>query len=262
MNSPYVSGVGEIPTADIAVPQYDRVLQFYSRVLSTGENPLWREDLMNNCGIPVIGLGKSSAEYADLPLQWMPHIQVADIAQSVKHALDMGGSEVYHGRDDDGKSQWALLLDPNGAAFGLIPVISEDEITSATSSDGDTSFGCISWLDLTVTKASLISDFYQTVIGWSVQETEEQDASERYIDYNMLGDADTPSARVRHARGANKDLPSVWMLYLPVGDIAESLRRVKEEGGKIIKQKIGIDGVYAYAIIQDPVGVSLGLVPG
>ena len=26
-----------------------------------------------------------------------------------------------HGKDDDGKSQWAVLLDPNGAAFGIIP---------------------------------------------------------------------------------------------------------------------------------------------
>ena len=58
-----------------------------SRVLSTGTNPLWREaDLMNNLGFPVIGLGARSPEYADLPLQWMPHIQVADVGASVERA--------------------------------------------------------------------------------------------------------------------------------------------------------------------------------
>ena len=45
-------------------------INFYSRVLTTGDNPLWREvGLMNNLGIPIIGLGARSAEYARLPLQ-------------------------------------------------------------------------------------------------------------------------------------------------------------------------------------------------
>ena len=58
-----------------------------------------------------------------------------------ERALDLGGSEVLHGRGDDGKSQWAVLLDPNGAAFGVIPVISEDQAPprdGAASGDGGT----------------------------------------------------------------------------------------------------------------------------
>jgi len=258
---PFVPRVGGILSADIAVPQRERVVRFYARVLGTGESPLWREDLMNNRGIPIIGLGARSAEYADLPLQWMPHIQVADIALSVERALDLGGSEVLH----DGKSQWAVLLDPNGAAFGIVPVLSEDEASprdDAASGGGATSTGYISWLDLTVADASATRDFYQTVVGWSAQDIEVQDASERYADYKMLGDDGSPAAGVRHARGANQGLPPIWMLYLPVGDLAESLRRVQDGGGKIIKETMGADGGYVYAVIQDPVGASLALVPG
>ncbi len=128
MSDPFVPRVGGILSADIAVPEHEREVRFYSRVLSTGENPLWREDLMNNLGMPIIGLGARSAEYAHLPLQWMPHIQVADVAASVERALDLGGSELMHGKDDDGKSQWAVLLDPNGAAFGIIPVVPAEAI--------------------------------------------------------------------------------------------------------------------------------------
>ena len=166
---------------------------------------------------------------------------------------------------DDGRSQWAALLDPNGAAFGIIPVPSEDEVPAregAASSDGAACIGCISWLDLSVTNASVARDFYQTVVGWSVQEIEVQDASGRYADYKMLGDDGSPTAGVRHARGANLGLPAVWMLYLPVGDIAESVRRVREGGGKIIKETAGADGGFAYVVVQDPVGVSLALVSG
>jgi predicted enzyme related to lactoylglutathione lyase len=52
------------------------------------------------------------------------------------------------------------------------------------------------------------------------------------------------------------------MLYLPVGDLAESLRRVQEEGGTVIKAIQDEAGAYVYAAVQDAVGVSLALMPG
>jgi len=265
MSDPFVPRVGGILSADIAVPEHEREVRFYSRVLSTGENPLWREDLMNNLGMPIIGLGARSAELDYLPLQWMPHIQVADVAASAGRALDLGGSELMHGKDDDGKSQWAVLLDPNGAAFGIIPVVSAEAFAPTegiSSRDAPAPMGCISWLDLTVSDASATRDFYRQVVDWSVQDVEMEDASERYADYNMLGDDGNPAAGVCHARGGNLGLPPVWMIYLPVGDLAESLRRVREGGGKVIKATRGTDGEYAYAAVQDPVGAWLALVPG
>jgi len=256
MSDLIIPRVGGILSADIAVPEHEREVLFYSRVLTTGENPLWREDLMNNRGIPIIGLGARSAEYADLPLQWMPHIQVADVAASVKRAIDLGGKELML----DGKSEWAVLLDPNGAAFGIIPVVSAEAVPPT---DGVAAHvGCISWLDLTVSDASATRDFYRQVVGWSVQDVEMEEASKRYADYNMLADDGNPAAGVCHARGVNLGLPPVWMIYLPVGDLAESLRRVEEEGGKVIKVTRGTDGEYAYAAVQDPVGATLALVPG
>ncbi len=265
MNDSIVPRVGGILSADIAVPEHEREVRFYSSVLSTGENPLWQADLMNNRGMPIIGLGERSAEYAGLPLQWMPHIQVADVAASVERALGLGGSELVHGKGDDGQSLWAVLSDPNGAAFGIIPVVPA-EAFQATEEDVSSSaaapVGCISWLDLTVSDASATRDFYQQVVGWSVQDVEMEDAGERYADYSMLGGDGNPAAGVCHARGVNLELPPVWLIYLPVGDLAESLRRVREGGGKVIKVTQGTDGEYAYAVIQDPVGAYLALAPG
>jgi len=265
MTDHFVSRVGGILSADIAVPEHEREVRFYSRVLSTGEDPLWREDLMNNLGMPIIGLGPRSTEYAHLPLQWMPHIQVADVAASAGRALDLGGSELMHGKDDDGKSQWAVLLDPNGAAFGIIPVVSAAEMPptdGAASRDPAASVGRISWLDLTVSDALATRDFYQEVVGWSTQDVEMEDASGRYADYTLSGSDGSPAAGICHARGVKSGLPPVWMIYLPVGDLAESLRRVQDEGGEILKATQGSDGEHTYAVIQDPVGACVALVPG
>lgn len=262
MSEPFVPRVGAVFSADIAVPEHERELRFYSRVLSTGQNLLWREeDLMNNLGIPIIGLGARSAEYAHLPLQWMPHIQVADVAASVQRALDLGGSVLMHAKDSDGKSQWAVLLDPNRAAFGIIPIVPAEAISPA-SRDTAAPVGRIAWLDLTVSDASITRDFYRQVVGWSVQNVEIEDGGEHYADYNMLGDDGNPAAGVCHARGVNIGLPPVWMIDLPVGDLAESLRRVQEEGGKVVKVMQGEDGEYVYAAVQDLVGAYLALMPG
>jgi predicted enzyme related to lactoylglutathione lyase len=261
MSDAFVPRVGGILSADIAVPEHEREMRFYSHVLSTEENPLCREDLMNNLGMPIIGLGARSEEYAHLPLQWMPHIQVADVAASVERALDLEGSELMH----DGESQWAVLLDPNGAAFGIIPVVSAEAIPpaeGAASRDAAARAGRISWIDLTVSDAAATRDFYRQVVGWSVQDVEMEDAGERYADYNMIGADGSPAAGVCHARGVNLGLPPTWMIYLPVGDLAESLRRVREGGGEVIKATRGTDGKYASAVIQDPVGACLALVPG
>lgn len=262
MIAPQASGVGGVLSADIAVPERDRELQFYSRVLTTGESPLWREDLMNNVGMPIIGLGEQSPEYADLPLQWMPHIQVADVAASTGRALALGGRELMHGRDDGGQSQWAVLVDPNGAAFGIIPVVASQAIQSIREGTGSDSVGWISWLDLTVSEASVTRDFYRDVVGWSVRDVEMEDAGERYADYALCTSNGTAVAGVCHARGVNEGSPPVWLMYLPVGDLAESLGRVREGGGEVLEARKGAGGECVYAVIRDPVGAFLALVPG
>lgn len=260
----FVAGVGGVLSADIAVPEHEREVRFYARVLGTGETPLWREDLMNNLGMPIIGLGPRSPDHAQLPPQWMPHIQVADVAASVQRASSLGAEVLMHGKSDEGASQWAVVLDPNGAAFGMIPVVPAEAIPRVgdVSSPGETpAIGRIAWVDLTVADASATRDFYRQVIGWSPQDVHMKDGSERYDDYNMLGEGGTPAAGVCHARSVNAGLPPVWMIYLPVGDLAESLRRVEEEGGRILKAMQDKDGRYVYAAVQDPVGVYLALTP-
>jgi predicted enzyme related to lactoylglutathione lyase len=86
-----------------------------------------------------------------------------------------------------------------------------------------------------------------------------EDGGERYADYRLLGEGGSPVAGVRHARGVHAGLPSVWMICLPVGDLAQSLRRVPEEGGKVIRATRDESGAYVDAAVQDPVGATLVL---
>lgn len=259
MNEYFVPGVGAVLSADIAIPNRTSAQRFYSHVLGTGEEPLWGADLRNNFGMSIIGLGARTEEHAALPVQWMPHIQVADVAASVERALALGGRELMHERDDDGSSQWAVLLDPNGAAFGLVQVVAPEALPDEESIPEEEPVGHIAWLDITVADAEATRDFYREVVGWTVEDIAMDDDGEAYADYSMVGEEGTMGAGVCHARGAIAGLPPVWIVYLPVGDLAESLRRVALEGGEVVWTMPGEDGAVAYAIIQDPAGAHLGL---
>lgn len=262
MSEIFLPQVGAVFSADIAVPEHEREVRFYARVLSTGEHPLWREeDLLNNVGLPIIGLGAQRPEFAHLPLQWMPHIQVTDVAASVQRAVELGGRELMHAKGDDGGSQWAVLMDPYGAAFGVIPVVPEEQMppTSMLPEEAENAVGRIAWLDLTVADAVGARDFYRQVIGWSARDMSMRDEVGSYVDYELLGEKGTPVGGICHARGVNSELPAVWIIYLPVGDLAESVRRVQAEGGHVLKVVGGEAEDYEYAVIRDPVGAYFAL---
>src|SRR5690606_32214547 len=136
------------------------------------------------------------------------------------------------------------------------------EHSAAAEAGANGSVGCIAWLDLTVPDAATVRDFYKQVVGWTVQDVAMQDGDAGYTDFNMLDGNDNPAAGVCHARGTNAAMRPVWMIYLPVGDLAESIRLVERNGGKVIKAQRGANGEYVYAAIRDPVGATLALMQG
>ena len=244
MRNPFTPGVGGVLSADIAVPEHERELSFYSQILTTGSNPLWRDDLTNNRGTPVIGLGERTPEYGALPLQWMPHIQVVDVGAAVARAVELGGKELVHAKSEDGRSEWAVLLDPVGAAFGVVPVVGDElEIV-----DQPETVGRISWLTLAVADVSSTCDFYEQVIGWSA-------SAEVGGGCEMRRPDGVSAAEICRAGGDNEGIPPVWILSLPVDDLEESLRLVREGGGEIIQGSTDA----GRAVIRDPVGVYLAL---
>ncbi|RMF75950.1 MAG: hypothetical protein D6738_02550 [Acidobacteria bacterium] len=248
MRGPFFHGVGGVLSADIAVPDHAREVAFYARVLTTGESPLWRDDLTNNRGDPVIGLGPRSPEYEALPLQWMPHIQVADVAASAARALELGGRELLHARDDDGRSQWAVLTDPAGAAFGVIPVVGDGPVAEARPGR----VGRIAWLTLVVPDVPSACRFYERVVGWSAAPTEAAGGVE------MRRPDGVAVADIRRPGPDEADVPTAWILGLPVDDLAESLRRVGEAGGTVLKGSADA----GHAVIRDPVGACIALQAG
>lgn len=115
--------------------------------------------------------------------------------------------------------------------------------------------GSIAWTDLTVENADAVRDFYRAVVGWEVSEVD----MGGYSDYcmNRPGDGVTV-AGVCHARGENADLPPVWLIYVTVPDLEESLATCVARGGSVLKPPFEVGAARA-AVIRDPAGAAVAL---
>ncbi len=114
--------------------------------------------------------------------------------------------------------------------------------------------GTIGWFDLTVADAGAIKDFYSAVVGWKATETPVSD----YADYTMEAPRG-PVSGICHARGANANLPPVWLIYLHVADLDDSLASVRQLGGEVISGPTDYGPSGRFAIIRDPAGAHCAL---
>ena len=116
--------------------------------------------------------------------------------------------------------------------------------------------GTIGWIDLTVANAVEVRDFYQAVTGWAVSEV----PMGGYNDFCMrpTGAAE-PVAGICHAQGVNAGIPTVWLIYITVADLDESIARCRSLGGKILRPAVSMGPKARFCVIQDPAGAVAAL---
>ncbi len=115
--------------------------------------------------------------------------------------------------------------------------------------------GSIGWMDLTVADATGVRDFYQAVVGLTPGGVE----MGGYEDYCMTPPgAAAPVCGVCHARGANADLPPVWIPYFIVSDIESSLAASDARGGTRVTALKSM-GAARYCVVRDPAGAVCAL---
>lgn len=116
--------------------------------------------------------------------------------------------------------------------------------------------GTISWSDLTVPDADRVRDFYVGVVGWKASELD----MGGYSDYCMnLPSNGTTVAGVCWQRGVNLGLPPVWLMYITVANLDDSVRRCTELGGRILRPPTDMGDHGRYSVIQDPAGAVAAL---
>lgn len=115
------------------------------------------------------------------------------------------------------------------------------------------------WTDLTVENPADLKDFYKEIFGWQEMHIPMKDNDEKYVDYAMAIDPETPGGGICHHRGTNTGIPPQWIPYFYVNDTTVAVEKAISLGGKILKESRKADGSYNYAILQDPQGTVFGV---
>ncbi len=116
--------VGTIGWVDLTVPECEAIRGFYERVVGWTSQPIEMEGYSDYCMIPpgaehpAAGICHTRGVNADIPAHWLVYITVANVEESVRTCVSLGGS-VIRPPSDMGGAKVAIIRDPAGAVCAL-----------------------------------------------------------------------------------------------------------------------------------------------
>ena len=117
----------------------------------------------------------------------------------------------------------------------------------------DTTPGIFSWNELMTRDANASAKFYETLFGWV---REDQDMGG--LTYSTLKSRGRPAAGMIVLPPEAESMPVMWMGYVTVDNLEDSVAKARELGATIHKDITSIQ-MGRFAIIADPQGAIIGL---
>lgn len=164
---------------------------------------------------------------------WFPYLHVTDIGASVAAIVADGGSVFMPPTDIPGVGCFAMLSDPQGAAFYVMAPVGEGTSTSFSAGLG----GHCGWNELRTPDAGAAQAFYGRHFGWH----EASSMPAAFVTDGTIGRAQ-------------------WLSAFNVDDIDAAARRLRAAGGEALGGLRQLPGGAWLLPARDPQGATFGLV--
>lgn len=135
-------GVGEISWHELATDDWPTAMAFYRDLFgwgSTGEHPMGESGVYAMFGLDGVSLG-GMYDAPEGPSAWLLYARAADLGEALGRVRDAGGEALCDPMEVPG-GLVAPCRDPQGAAFALHQVVSEEQasgdVSSETARSGD-----------------------------------------------------------------------------------------------------------------------------
>ena len=179
------------------------------------------------------------------PPHWMAYVGTDDIAATTARAMGLGAKTIVPPTEIPTVGSFAVLADPQGAAFALLQPISQERTPDAPPALGD-----FSWHELATTDYKAAFAFYKTLFGW--EETGQHDMGPLGI-YFMFGRGGRTLGALFN-KPAQMPGPPHWLLYARVADAHKAATSVKALGGQVLNGPMEVPGGDWIAQCADPQG--------
>jgi predicted enzyme related to lactoylglutathione lyase len=241
---------GKFVWADLVTDNVEAARKFYGPMFG------WTFQTVNNYTIashdeqPLCGLiQRPRPAGSSAQPRWFGYLSVASVAQAEHAVIGAGGRVLAPPQEFPKRGEQAVFADPEGTVFGVMKSSSGDP------QDFLADVGEWIWIQLLSRDARRAAEFYRAVGGYDIVENT---ASNRLSDYVLVSEG-YARATVRTIPAAHKQVQPVWLLFVRVKNIGESLELTKQLGGKVLLEPKPELFEGRVAVIADPTGAAIGI---
>jgi len=181
--------------------------------------------------------------------RWLGYISVPNVERAKGVVTKAGGRVLAPPQKMPKRGEQAVFADGEGALFGVIKSSAGDP-EDFLADPGDWI-----WVQLLSRDGQKAAEFYRQVAGYEIVANT---VSNKLSDYVLTSEG-YARATVRTIRNDDEKVRPLWLLFVRVKNVGESVARTKQLGGKVwIEPKAELfDG--KVAVIADPTGAAIGL---
>ena len=149
-----------------------------------------------------------------------------------------GGQVFMEPTDIPKVGRFAVVADPTGGVTAPFKGATGDQAVARPE------VGEFCWETLNTTDVPEAQAFYTAVYGWKV--------GAFGPGMPTFGVGDGPENQVADVQTPPPGVPSHWLTYAVVTDLAAARERAKKLGGTILMDAIEVPGIGTFAVVQDP----------
>ena len=218
---------------------------FYSKVLPWKTQPsgmpdytLWVSGKTQAGGLMA---QPESARQAGAPPSWLVYVGTADVDATAAAAERLGGRVLKAAADIPNVGRFAVLSDPQGAAFAIFT-------PGSAPADGGPSSD-FSWHELATSDPQAALSFYSELFGWARGPAHDMGPAGTY---QLIEHGGAQVGGVYKLMDASR--PPHWLTYIQVASVDKAAAAAKSAGGRVIQGPMEVPGGSRIAQILDPQG--------
>jgi predicted enzyme related to lactoylglutathione lyase len=205
-------------------------------------------------GDMVAGLMNMPGDAGAMPPFWMIYFAVNDADKAASDITAAGGKIYREPADVPGTGRFAVVADPQGAAFGIL-----QPLPMADGSPGGNAFdqqkaGHGNWNELMSSDPAAGFRFYSDLFGWEKSDAVDMGSMGTYQIFSHDG------VQVGGMMGLGNSPMPAWLPYFGTNGVEAAMERISAAGGKVAHGPMEVPGGAFIAVAQDPQGAWFAVV--
>jgi len=241
---------------ELMTPDVEGAGKFYSTVVG------WTTHEMSNAGMSYTTFNVDSVGVAgmlNIPghTAWIGYIHVDDVDAHVPKIVEAGGKLWRPATDVPGMLRFAVMSDPQGAAF--VVFTSNPDMPTPTNRPKPPALGTIGWHELYAADLEPAWDFYEKLFGFTKLSDMDMGPAGKYRLFNDAGN-DAPMG-IGGMMTKSPEMPTpAWGFYFHVDSIKAAIERLTNAGGTVLMGPHQVPGDSWIVMAKDPFGAHFNLV--